>query len=637
MRIKTDWLITGGLFLASLALYLGTLAPSVVTIFDDSLEFQLVVYRLGIAHPTGYPLYTLLGKLFTLLPLGDIAYRVNLMSAIFGASTVAGLYLLIVQVRANGLSPRRWTTVLGGIIGAALLAVSQVFWQQATIAEVYTLNAFFIVTLLLLVTRTPLPSLYCLTALAGLSLTHHRSMILLLPGLAVYLYLTRAVWRLTWKTIIWGGLLGLLPLLLYLYLPLRGQVGSLDGTYQNTWAGFWRQTGGGGYGAFIFGNPLSQERDAAFYWDLFRRQFYTLTPGFIGLFYLLWLGQRRLLTLTGLVFVTYFGFNLFYRVADIEVFFIPPFLVWAVWSGIGAAFLLDIAAGMTADGRRQTAAVESKLQLGLHNLAPFWRLGLTGLIIIIFALVIIQNVAANLPALNERNTWRVHDYGLDILTQPLEDHATIVGIVGEMTLLRYFQETQNRRPDIQTVAADKEADRLAAVESLLGQGKTVYLTRDLPGAAQRWPLSALGPLIRVNPQPITEAPPLPFVRDQVVTPEITLVGYILSRPNHTDPGPAPVRLTVFWQSTAPIPVDLKVSARLFNTAGEQAAATDIVPVHFAYPTTAWRPGEIVADVYDLSLPPGTPTGSYTPLLIWYDPAQNAAEVGRVELEPVIVD
>ena len=67
------------------------------------------------------------------------------------------------------------------------------------------------------------------------------------------------------------------------------------------------------------------------------------------------------------------------------------------------------------------------------------------------------------------------------------------------------------------------------------------------------------------------------------------------------------------------------------------AVVDAVPVHFAYPTTAWRPGEVVADVYDLALPVDAPPGSYTPLLIWYDPAQNAAEVGRIELRQVIVE
>ena len=95
-------LMAGGVFGAALWLYLTTLAPSVVTLFDDSLEFQLVTYQLGIAHPTGYPLYTLLGKLFTFLPMGNVAYRVNLMSAVFGALTVALVYLLILQVAGQG-------------------------------------------------------------------------------------------------------------------------------------------------------------------------------------------------------------------------------------------------------------------------------------------------------------------------------------------------------------------------------------------------------------------------------------------------------------------------------------------------------------------------------------------------------
>src|SRR2546430_9415680 len=74
---------------AALALYLRTLAPSIAFLFDDSLEFQLVGYRLAIAHPTGYPLYTLLLKLFSFLPLGDVAYRANLLSAVCAALTVA--------------------------------------------------------------------------------------------------------------------------------------------------------------------------------------------------------------------------------------------------------------------------------------------------------------------------------------------------------------------------------------------------------------------------------------------------------------------------------------------------------------------------------------------------------------------
>ncbi|MBN1991925.1 MAG: DUF2723 domain-containing protein [Anaerolineae bacterium] len=638
--------ISAILFTASLALYLTTLAPSVVTLFDDSLEFQLVTYQLGIAHPTGYPLYTLLGKLFTFLPVGNVAFRVNLMSAVFGAATVALLYLLIRQVGANSHSPRingplplpGWAVHLGGVGGALLLATGPVFWQQATIAEVYALNTFFVALLLLIVVTPPAPpkehrQFYWLAFLTGLSLTHHRTMVLLLPALALYLYLTRRAYRFTWKILALGALLGLAPLLLYLYLPLRGHIGSLDGTYQNNWPGFWRQVGAGGYGTFIFDNPFDHERSAGFYWDLMRSHFYTLVPGFVGIFYLLWVGRRKILALTGLAFLTYFTFNIFYRVTDIEVFFIPVFLIWAMWSGVGATFLLQIAAGAGRAANRRPGMLEGSISTGFMKLSA-WRVALTGLTLVIFGFIIFQNIRATRPLLAQRNTWHVHDYGLDILRQPFEDQAAIVGLVGEMTLIRYFQQTETMRPQVETIAADLEADRLVTVEKLLREGKSVYLTRELRGAPERWFLGAVGPLIRVGPAPLSALPEEVVPANQTAVPEITLAGYGVSRVPHTGAGPAPVRLALYWRAEAIISANLKVSARLLNQAGEIVTATDAAPVHFAYPTTAWRPGEIVSDVYDLTLPVDSPPGPYTPLLIWYDPAQNATEVGRVELKPV---
>ena len=160
----------------------------------------------------------------------------------------------------------------------------------------------------------------------------------------------------------------------------------------------------------------------------------------------------------------------------------------------------------------------------------------------------------------------------------------------------------------------------------------MYLTRELAGAPTRWSLSAAGPLIRVNPQSVRQAPDVPFVVDSPLIPEIVLYSYAVSRPPaHDNP---PLRLTLTWQVTAPLTRELKVSARLLDAAGQPVAQTDAVPVHFAYPTTAWRPGEFITDVYDLALPAGLPPGVYNPLVILYDPTQGAAEVGRLMLPPV---
>ena len=120
-----------GLSLAALALYVATLAPSVATVFDDSLEFQVVLPSLGIAHPTGYPLYTLLGWLLSRLPVGDLAYRVNLFSALAGAATIGVLFLV-----ARRLGSGRLPAALMSVV----FALSTTWWSQATIAEVYTLH-----------------------------------------------------------------------------------------------------------------------------------------------------------------------------------------------------------------------------------------------------------------------------------------------------------------------------------------------------------------------------------------------------------------------------------------------------------------------------------------------------------------
>jgi len=92
IRARTNLIIAVIVALSSLALYVKTAAPTVLT--ADSGEFQFVPYIAGIAHPTGYPLYTMLGWLWAhVLPLGDVAYRMNLFSALWAALAVVLLYI----------------------------------------------------------------------------------------------------------------------------------------------------------------------------------------------------------------------------------------------------------------------------------------------------------------------------------------------------------------------------------------------------------------------------------------------------------------------------------------------------------------------------------------------------------------
>ena len=135
-RTKHDLLIAALLALAGFVLYAATAAPSVATLFDDSLEFQVVAPALGIAHPSGYPLYTLLGKLATLLlPFRDGAGRLNLFSALCAAAAVGILYLVAAKLAGNRAA---------AAVATIAFAISPAWWSQATIAEVYALHGLLV-------------------------------------------------------------------------------------------------------------------------------------------------------------------------------------------------------------------------------------------------------------------------------------------------------------------------------------------------------------------------------------------------------------------------------------------------------------------------------------------------------------
>jgi hypothetical protein len=248
--------------------------------------------------------------------------------------------------------------------------------------------------------------------------------------------------------------------------------------------------------------------------------------------------------------------------------------------------------------------------------------------------------ARSYPTQDLSRRWIVHDYGLYLLDQPLPQDSTIVGVQGEMTLLRYFQHTQGKRPDIETVAAYEEEERLRAVKQALDAGRSVFVTRSLSGLADEYSLGAVTGLIDVagEPQalvrvgqPLYEIPELPRSVDQEVAPGLNLLGYgLLEHGGHWQSW---ARLRLWWMAPDGFAAPFQVSARLLDVNGQQVAATDAAPVAWTYPSTAWRPGEVVADAYEIPLPAGLPAGEYRPLIIVYDPA-TGAESGRVELAPV---
>ena len=652
LRVRRDSVIALVIGLAGFIFYAATAAPSVATLFDDSLEFQVVLPTLGIAHPSGYPLYTLLGKLFTLLlPYGDLAGRANLLSALCAGAALGVLYLLAQKVAGNRAAAATATT---------LFALSPAWWSQATIAEVYALHGLLFVLFLYLLLRweearsqesgirdqgsgvrrretgdrsqesgvgrqLPASSERWLAAAAlvfGLGLTHHRMIALMLPAALVFILWTdpgliRQPRR--WVTPL---LCASVPLLLYLYLPIRGRsVTSLDGTFVPTPAGTLDWITARGYSIFLTGNPFGVERSASTVIALFLDQLGVLTIAAAGMgLVTAWKFSRRRYVFLLLATLSQVAFASAYKVQDVEVFFLPAFMLTAVWAAWGLAPLFD---GLALRGMNAARRLQPSLWVRSLVVAA-WVVSLA--VVMLFEPV--RNTVQTFPEQNRRTSWGVHDLGADMLAA-VAPGGQVIGLLGETTLVRYFRDVLGQRPDVEVVAADAEAARFAAVDAALAAGKPAYLTRDLPGAAGRYSLDAAGPLIAVA----AKATPGPVPTGQPVGAGIFLAD-ARTEVRHPHAGPV-LRLALTWAAAQPISEELKVSARLVDASGNVLVADDRVPVHFTYPTTAWVPGEPVMDVYDLPLPAGTPGGEFTPLLVLYR-AADGGEIGRVQLPPVTV-
>jgi hypothetical protein len=119
--------------------YLTTICPTVGP--GDSGELVTVAHVFGVAHPPGYPLFTVLGALFDrVLSVGEPAFRVNLVSAVFGAVSTSLAYALILRLGGSKAS---------GFLGSLLLAFSPLFWVYSGVAEVFTLNTALCLALVL--------------------------------------------------------------------------------------------------------------------------------------------------------------------------------------------------------------------------------------------------------------------------------------------------------------------------------------------------------------------------------------------------------------------------------------------------------------------------------------------------------
>ncbi len=605
-------------FVGALSLYLSTLAPSVLP--GDSGELQLAAATWGIPHPTGYPLYILLGRLFALFPVRSVAYRLNLFSAVAAAGAVWATYRLGRELGLRHVS---------SLVGAALLAVSETFWSQAVIAEKYALNAFFVAVNLWLGWRWRSAvvagrehgcRLCAWAACYGLSLTHHRTMLLLFPAWVLLILLTdrRALRRGGWRV----AASFFIPLSLYLLLPLFS---ALDPPYAYTRVdsvrSFFDLVMAGEYRGALFSGGWSALPGRLV--DMGRLALRQFSPWgllmVVGGWAILYRRQRAmaLTILVGAAAELAFAVN--YYVPNTFVYYLPAYVLVAVCGGV----LVDGALTFLG-GRRHLSLVV----LLLAGVVPFylgtWRW----------------------PGMDRRHSYARlpfnYDYGQASL-RALSPGALLVGDWMPCTVLRYVQVIAGLAPTAQIEVVDPlEWGWERVVGDALTSGRAVYLARPVIAAGERYPLRAAGPLVRVLDVPEYQSPLTARFLSYRVVPGVRLIGYQLEVAGPGAEGVirqveegtsclsgSTLHLTLYWQAEDVPGSDYAVLVRL-------ADSNDVVwlerqgrhPVGGTYPTSRWRPGEVVADHYTLHLPPLLPSGSYT---LWAAMAMPMEEAGWVRV------
>jgi len=581
------------IFLGGLALYLCTLAPTLLP--ADAGEFQLVAPLLGVAHPPGYPLYTLLGKLFTFIPLGDLAYRVNLLSAVIGALTLA-----LVSWSIHQLTPSPWP----GLAAALALGGATTFWAQATTASIRGLTALFtalILALALAYGRAQAQRYLTALGLAfGLGISHHGSLGFLILPVGAYLIATDRTLVAHPRKLLKPLATAILGLSVLLYLPLRDAMGApLAPGDLTTLRGFAEHVMAKGFRGdmFAFARPALLSDRLAVLRDILLMQFEgpLLLAMLIGGALLLWRSHRAFLLIGGALLLNGFV-ALTYRAPQTVEYLMPAYVCLALLLG---------------------GALGALLALPVARSAPTALALLMALILYLGTAQALAHYPSFALLHHDRSA---RTYAEEIL-QTAPPQALILANWHRATSLRYLQVVEGQRPDVtiryvhpqgSTPLPElwrEEIDRHI-------QEKPVVVTNFYPQfEASSYRFRPLGEAFLVQKEP-TFAPPSGFTPLGVALGNVVgLIGYRLEE--ETIGAARPLVLLLAWRPLAPLERDCSFFVHLVGSDGVPVAQADT-----RHTAVRYQPREIIIDRYTLFLRPTVLPGDYTLVAGAYVPLTN---------------
>ena len=512
-------------------LYLLTLSPS--TAMWDTSEYISAAYVLGLPHPPGNPLFVLIGRFFSVLPLGSlsVAVKINMLAALTSAIAASMWFLVAERVLVSWL-PDRWQRITGGALAALAGATAFTVWNQSVVNEkVYTVSLMGLAIVSWLTVRwcddpdgpAADRTLVLISYLLGLGNANHMMGLLAGPAVVVAVLVRRPDTLVRWKllaAIIGAFLLGNTP---FLTQPIRSlHHPAINEGEPTTWSAFWYNFNRGQYG-----KPSALDRQAPFigqlgmYWLYFKWQWvrdagehYPFFQALMALVYMAlgalggWVHWKRdrksfwyfgtfMFTLT-LLLIFYLNFKYGYsqctamgnppgvpcEVRDRDYFFIVSFSAWGVWVGLGLVSVWGYLASLvgTEGIKRGKEYVTLATRNGWLALSPMLAVAFVPL-------------AMNWTAASRAGQTDTRDFAHDLLDS-VEPYGILVTVGDNDTFpLWYAQEVEGIRKDV-TVANTSLLNTDWYVRQLIQ--RPVYPYDSLAGPAiyrgRAWPKPAGSPL-----------------------------------------------------------------------------------------------------------------------------------------------
>jgi len=453
--------------LTAFLLYLTTIAPSVIQI--DTGELATVQATLGIAHPTGYPLFTILGYLFSLIPLPfSKIFQLNLLAALYTAISVSVFTLsakLIfdnissfsfvkaikqkskqkklagneILLNNSALEISNTTKIIASIFGGLFLAFSKTFWFQSTSVEVYSLHLllmtliiFFLLKAFLFAKKDAKIDKHWLwfSIVLALGFTNHMTTLLIIPGVAIFYFYQNKFNASSLKQILFM-LLFFFPvlILIYSYLPIRASQNPIM-----NWGNpidlerILRHISGQQYQVWLFASSEAAAKQFKYFFSNLPTEYsLTLIIVLLGLFYS-FIRARKFFIFNFIVFISTVLYSINYDIVDIDSYFLLAYISLAFFAAFGVVQII-----LFAEQKKINFAVP----------------------VLLFTLILSIELYTNHKDVSQKDNFVYQDYTKTLLST-LPNNSIIFSYQWDyfVSASYYFQSVENFRKDITVI--DKE-------------------------------------------------------------------------------------------------------------------------------------------------------------------------------------